>query len=98
MVGGALALGLARHGIKSTVIDRLAPDHGISPTFDGRASAISASGQKLLEAIGLWPRVAAHAQPILDIRVSDGPSLLFLHYDHRDLGEGPLGYLVENRH
>ncbi len=98
LVGGALALGLARHGIACTVIDRLAPDQTISSTFDGRASAISASGQKFLEAIGLWPRLAAHAQPILDIRVSDGPSLLFLHYDHRDLGEGPLGYMVENRH
>jgi 2-octaprenyl-6-methoxyphenol hydroxylase len=98
LVGGALAVGLARHGVTCTLIDKLAPGDGISPTFDGRASAISASGQKLLEAIGLWPHLEAHAQPILDIRVSDGPSLLFLHYDHRDLGEGPLGYMVENRH
>jgi len=98
LVGGSLALGLARHNVRSTLIDRLAPEAGISPTFDGRASAISASGQKLLAAIGLWPRLAAQAQPILDIRVSDGPSLLFVHYDHRELGEGPLGYMVENRH
>jgi 2-octaprenyl-6-methoxyphenol hydroxylase len=98
LVGGALAVGLARHAVPCTLIDKLAPDEGISPTFDGRASAISASGQKLLEAVGLWPYLAARAQPILDIRVSDGPSLLFLHYDHRDLGEGPLGYMVENRH
>ena len=98
LVGGSLALGLARHGVKSTLVDRLPPAASISPTFDGRASAISASGQTLLAAIGLWPHLAARAQPILDIRVSDGPSLLFLHYDHRDLGEGPLGYMVENRH
>jgi 2-octaprenyl-6-methoxyphenol hydroxylase len=98
LVGGSLAVGLARHGVHCTLIDKLAPGDGISPTFDGRASAISASGQKLLDAVGLWPHVVARAQPILDIRVSDGPSLLFLHYDHRDLGEGPLGYMVENRH
>jgi len=98
LVGGCLALGLARHGVRSAVIDRLAPHQGISPTFDGRASAISAAGQTLLEAVGLWRHLAARAQPILEIRVSDGPSLLFLHYDHRDLGEGPLGYMVENRH
>ena len=98
LVGGSLALGLARHGVTTTLVDRLAPSQGIGPDFDGRASAISASGQKLLDAIGLWPHLAARAEPILDIRVSDGPSLLFLHYDHRDLGEGPLGYMVENRH
>jgi len=41
--------------------------------------------------------MSAHAQPIHDIRVSDGDSKLFLHYDHRDLGELPFGYMVENR-
>jgi 2-octaprenyl-6-methoxyphenol hydroxylase len=97
LVGGALALGLARHGVQTVIVDRLPPRAGISPTFDGRASAIAASGQKLLEGVGLWPRLAAKAEPILDIRVSDGPSLLFLHYDHADLGQGPLGYMLENR-
>jgi 2-octaprenyl-6-methoxyphenol hydroxylase len=37
------------------------------------------------------------AQPILDIRVSDGRSPLFLHYDHRDVGAIPLGHIAENR-
>ncbi len=98
LVGGALALGLAKHGVWTTVIDKLPPRAGISPTFDGRASAIAASGQKLLEGVGLWAHLAAKAEPIRDIRVSDGSSLLFLHYDHQDLGEGPLGYMLENRH
>lgn len=98
LVGGGLALGLARHGVRTIVIDRQAPHEGISPAFDGRASAIAASAQKLLVALGLWEHLAEKAQPILDIRVSDGPSRLFVHYDHRELGEGPLGYMVENRH
>ncbi|MBL8629556.1 MAG: UbiH/UbiF/VisC/COQ6 family ubiquinone biosynthesis hydroxylase, partial [Rhodospirillaceae bacterium] len=94
----SLALGLAKYGVRTTVIDKLAPRAGISPTFDGRASAIAASSQKLLAGVGLWDRMAIKAEPILDIRVSDGPSLLFVHYDHADLGEGPLGYMLENRH
>ncbi|MBL8644383.1 MAG: UbiH/UbiF/VisC/COQ6 family ubiquinone biosynthesis hydroxylase [Rhodospirillaceae bacterium] len=103
LVGGALGLGLARHGVKTVVIDKLHPTAGISPTFDGRASAIAAAGHKLLEGVGLWAHLAEKAEPILDIRVSDGSSLLFLHYDHRALGdgvtnEGPLGYMLENRH
>ncbi|MDX2143615.1 MAG: UbiH/UbiF/VisC/COQ6 family ubiquinone biosynthesis hydroxylase [Rhodospirillaceae bacterium] len=98
LVGGALAVGLARHGVRTTVIDRLAPRAGIAVTFDGRASAIASSGKTLLAALGLWRHVADVAQPILDIRVSDGNSLLFLHYDHRALGDAPLGHMVENRH
>jgi 2-octaprenyl-6-methoxyphenol hydroxylase len=41
--------------------------------------------------------LAEHAGPIRDIRVSDGDSPLFLHYDHRELGDEPFGYIVENR-
>jgi 2-octaprenyl-6-methoxyphenol hydroxylase len=52
----------------------------------------------VLEAVGLWPQIAPDAEPILEIRVADGDSALFLHYDHRELGTGvPLGYIVENR-
>ena len=40
--------------------------------------------------------MADAAQPILDIRIADGQSPLFLHYDHADLGDAPLGYIVEN--
>jgi 2-octaprenyl-6-methoxyphenol hydroxylase len=52
----------------------------------------------VLDGLGLWPAIAADAEPILEIRVADGASPLFLHYDHRELGsDEPLGYIVENR-
>ena len=47
--------------------------------------------------------MAEAAEPILDIRVSDGQigqaaAPLFLHYDHRDSGlDAPFGHIVENR-
>ena len=34
---------------------------------------------------------------MLDIRVSEGASRLFLHYDHREVGDEPFGHMVENR-
>jgi 2-octaprenyl-6-methoxyphenol hydroxylase len=43
------------------------------------------------------PGMAEHAEPIREIRVSDGPSLLFLHYRHDEVAHHPLGYMVENR-
>ncbi|MCD6074230.1 MAG: ubiH, partial [Rhodospirillales bacterium] len=70
--------------------------------FDGRASAIALAPQKMLAAIGqgisVWDRLAAHATPILDIRVADGASRLFLHYDSEEVGTPALGYMIENRH
>jgi 2-octaprenyl-6-methoxyphenol hydroxylase len=97
LVGATLACGLARHGVETVVIDQTDPAAGISPTFDGRASAIAQSAKTALEGIGLWPLVAGKTGPIDEIRVSDGPSLMFLHYDHADIGDDPLGYMAENR-
>lgn len=97
-VGAGLAAALAATPLRVCMVDRADPAAALDATFDGRAFAISASNQRMLDGIGLWPYLAATAAPILDIRVSDGPSLLFLHYDHRDVGEGPMGYMVENHH
>lgn len=101
IVGGGLSgltqgIALASHGIAVAIIDREDPARAAAAAFDGRVSAIALASQRMLAAIGLWHHVA-EAQPMWDIRVSDGDSLLFLHYDHRDLGDQPFGYLVENR-
>jgi 2-octaprenyl-6-methoxyphenol hydroxylase len=96
LVGLSLGCALASARLRVTVVDRNAPGATLDRAFDGRASAIAYASQRALEAIGVWPGMAAEAEPILEIRVSDGDSPLFLHYDHRELGEGPLGYMVEN--
>jgi 2-octaprenyl-6-methoxyphenol hydroxylase len=66
--------------------------------FDGRCSAIAYGSHQVLNSLGLWSEIAAEAEPILEIRVADDDSPLFLHYDHRDIDpDTPLGYIVENR-
>lgn len=103
LVGLSLALALGGAGLRVTVVDRERPAAAADDRFDGRASAIAWGSSRVLRAIGLWQALDGHAQPIRDIRVSDGDSRLFLHYDHRevrlgDAGEAPpLGYIVENR-
>ena len=96
LVGLTLAVALARSGVEAVVIDRAPPAAMLAPEHDGRASAIAFATLRLLDGIGAWARVS-ESQPILDIRVSDGDSLLFLHYDHRDLAGAPFGHMVENR-
>jgi len=97
-VGATLALALAETPLSICLIDRADPEAALDATFDGRAFAISQSNQNLLAGTGLWPLLAETSAPILDIRVSDGPSLMFLHYDHSAVGDEPMGYMVENHH
>ncbi|GAB4543844.1 MAG: FAD-dependent monooxygenase [Ruegeria sp.] len=101
--GPALALALAQTGHSVTVIDALAEKVRKTAAFDGRAYALALASQRLLAAIGIWERVADHAQPMLEIKVTDGhagagPSPFFMHFDHAEIEEGPMGYMVEDRH
>ena len=97
LVGGTLACALAAHGVKTTLVDRLDPGAMTQSRFDGRASAVAASGQRLLRAIGIWPHLADSGEPIREIRVSDGDAPLFLHYAYTEVGEEFLGIMAENR-
>jgi len=98
LVGGTLAAALASVGAEVALIDKLTPAAQTDAAFDGRASAIALAPQRMLQAIGVWDRLSAHATPILDIRVADGSSRLFLHYDSEEIGAPALGYMLENRH
>ncbi|MEM9682487.1 MAG: UbiH/UbiF/VisC/COQ6 family ubiquinone biosynthesis hydroxylase, partial [Pseudomonadota bacterium] len=102
MAGLTLACALGGAGARVVVVDRADPSATLATDFDGRASAIAHASAMAFRGIGLWPRLEAHASPIVDIRVADGHPLrgvspLFLHYDHRDVGDDPFGYIIENR-
>ncbi|MBM3533469.1 MAG: FAD-binding protein [Alphaproteobacteria bacterium] len=97
LVGLSLGHALASAGIETAVVDREAPAVAANDAYDGRAFAIAYGSRRVLEGLGLWQEMGPHAAAILDIRVTDGPSTLFLHYDHREVGDEPLGHIVESR-
>lgn len=102
LVGLTLGIALAKAGLETVVVEAQDPATVTGAGFDGRVSAIAYASVRMLTALGLWDRMAADAQPINDIVVSDGTveggaAPLFLHFDHREIGV-PLGHLVENRH
>jgi 2-octaprenyl-6-methoxyphenol hydroxylase len=107
MVGLTMGIASAVAGLAVVVVDREAPESQLAEPYDGRSSAIARGSQQVFEGLGIWPLMAAQAQPITDIRVSDGragplgglgwAAGLFLHYDSRQVGGVPLGYIVENR-
>jgi 2-octaprenyl-6-methoxyphenol hydroxylase len=101
--GPALALALARSGLDVTVIDAQAPRARAEAEFDGRAYALAIASKRLLSAIGVWERVADKTQPIMEIKASDGrpgegSAPFFLHFDSAEIEEGPMGFMLEDRH
>ena len=94
--GLTLAIALGGAGLDVAVVDREDPAKAVAASFDGRASAIAAASVRLLRATGIWTHVE-ESQPILDIRVSDGDSPLFVHYDHAEVGAEAFGHMLENR-
>ncbi len=109
VIGGAgfagLALAIAlRQGLGDpftvAVID---PTLAHAQSKDPRASAIAAAARRLFEAIEVWDAVAAKAQPILDMVVTDSklddavrPTFLTFGGEVEE-GE-PFAHMVENRH
>jgi len=95
-VGALTAALMAQAGLKVMVVEAGAPQILTAPASDGRAIAIALSAKRSLEVGGFWTRLAPYAEAILDIQVTDGTSPVSLHYDHRDVGTEPFGWIVEN--
>ena len=101
--GPILALALAQAGISTTVIDALTTKVRKNPSFDGRSYAVALTSQRLLNNIGLWGDIKDNAQRMLEIKVSDGragegPSPFFMHFDHAEIEDGPMGHMVQDRY
>lgn len=101
--GAALAIAFAHGGLTVTLIDSLPTDTHAQDEFDGRSYALALASKRLLSALDLWDAVAANAQPMLEIKVTDGragegPSPFWMHFDHTEIEEGPMGFMVEDRH
>jgi len=101
--GTALALACARAGLTVTLVEPRPADIRAADRFDGRSYALALASARLLMAVGLWPALKPHAQPIEGIRVADGrpgerPSPLSLAFDAAEVEDRPMGYMVEDRH
>ncbi len=97
IAGTAMAAILGGAGLSVALIERRAQAALVAPSFDGRTTAITFGSRRVLEAAGLWRGMTAYACPIDDIRVADNSSPLFVHFDSREVGDEPLGSIVENR-
>ena len=100
LAGLALAIAL-RQGLGGNFGVTVA-DPGLGrPSRDARASAIAASARRLFETMDVWRGIAADAQPILDMVVTDSKlddalRPTFLTFDGEIEPGEPFAHMVEN--
>lgn len=104
-LAAALALG-GRHvkrPLNVVLVDAKDPRGFASNSFDGRASAITASARRMFDALGVWPKIAAEAQAMDEIIVTDSARPgdarpVLLQFNAEDMRGGPSAHMIENRH
>ena len=97
IIGLTQALALSSSGLRSIVVERQKTEVMTSKDHDGRVSTISYGSALMFDKIGIWNYMADHTEPIAEIRVAEDGAPLYLHFDHREVGDHPFGFTVENR-
>lgn len=99
--GLSMALAARAGGFSVTLIDPAPQKVRANAKFDGRSYALAIASKRVLTALRVWDHIA-DPSPILGIKVTDGrageaPSPLMLAFDHAEIEEGPMGFMVEDR-
>lgn len=98
MVGASLAAALGLGPLSVLVVEAVAPSAAASqPSYDERATAISESSRRILDAIGCWQSMAGRAAAIREIHVSERGRFGATRLRAREHGLEAFGHVVENR-
>ncbi|WP_018691647.1 FAD-dependent monooxygenase [Algicola sagamiensis] len=97
-IGLALAIGLAKQGVKIALVDG-APEP-VKPVEvpDLRVSAINKTSEQLLRRLGIWENIEEKKKtPYQKMHVWEGDSFASINFDAPSLMLGELGHIIENR-
>ena len=98
LVGSITAIALATAGINTVLIDHADLTSLLNAQYDGRTIAISYGSRLIFEHWKLWNELQDYVQPIQEIRVTNGTTHSFIHYDGQQTAHHPMGYIIEIRH
>ncbi|MFM2483223.1 2-octaprenyl-6-methoxyphenyl hydroxylase [Celerinatantimonas sp. YJH-8] len=84
--------------LRIAIIEASALNYGDHPGFDGRAIALAAGSIDIYRRNRLWPRLAAYAEPISQIHVSDRGHLGQVTIQAKDYQRSALGAVIELMH
>ena len=96
MIGLTFALLMAEKKIKVCIIDKNEKRLLFSQQ-DNRTTAISQGSYRIFRKLGIWKKLKNEIQPINQIFVSEGLGSHDINFDHKNLKEGPLGFIVDNK-
>lgn len=94
MVGASLACALAGEDVSVALIEAVSTEADEQPSYDDRGLSLSLSSKRILGALGVWPAVAANANPIEQIHVSDRGHYGFVRMRAKMMKLDALGYIV----
>ena len=94
----ALALKQAVPTLAVSLVDQAPP---AAAGKDARASAIAAAGRRMLRRLGVWEEIAANAEPIREMIITDSRTRdvarpVFLTFDGKTDDGEPFAHMVEN--
>jgi len=97
LVGASLALALRGTGVRVLLIESVAPDSAVQPSFDERTTALGNASRRIFQGLGVWDEVSREAAAIRAIHVSDAGRFGFARLRAEEQGIDALGYVVPNR-
>ena len=97
LAGSTLAHALALTSLTTVLVEARDPAQLEQPSFDGRATALANGSQRILASLGLWGQVAADAEPIRSIHISEYGRFGAARIHAQEEGVPALGYTLENR-
>ncbi|HEY2808848.1 MAG TPA: 2-octaprenyl-6-methoxyphenyl hydroxylase [Steroidobacteraceae bacterium] len=97
MVGASLAAALRGTGVRVLLIESVPFHSGAQQSFDARTTALGNASRRILGALGIWEQVAASAQPIRSIHVSEAGRFGFARLIAAEQDIEAFGYVLANR-
>ncbi len=97
MAGASLAIALSGHGLRIALIEAAPLRVDTVPNYDDRGIALAYGSQRIFSALNVWDRIAAQAEPIRHIHVSEQGGFGFTHLDAAEEQVPALGYVITAR-
>jgi 2-octaprenyl-6-methoxyphenol hydroxylase len=97
LVGASLAVGLAGTGLRALLIESVAPESALQPSFDERTTALGNASRRIFQGLGIWDEISREAEAIRSIHVSDAGRFGSARLRAEEHGIDAFGYVVPNR-
>ncbi len=88
---------MAETGLNVALVEKQAEEILAEPPYDGREIALTHLSHKIMNGLGIWNLIPdEHISLIKTAKVLNGKSPYALSFDHEEVGEETLGFMISN--